>query len=93
MYNSDHVGAMQDAGLPLQQTVNEGDYDSWTAALAAPAEHAAFVIAIAGDPVSKAVAEHPQGLTELTVLCTTGQPCARIYQSDVFKFSPQGSRP
>ena len=93
MYNSDHVGAIQDAGLPLRQTVNEGDYDSWSAALAAPAEHAAFVVAIAGDPVSKAVAEHPEGLTELTVLCTTGQPCARIYQSDVFKSSSTGSRP
>ena len=41
-------------------------------------------LAIEGDPVSRAVKEHPAGLTELTVLCTTGQPCARIYQSDRF---------
>jgi Dolichyl-phosphate-mannose-protein mannosyltransferase len=82
MYNSDHVGALQDAGIPLRQTINEGDYDSFHAALAAPAEHAAYVVAIAGDPVSAAVAAHPEGLTELTILCTTGQPCARIYQSD-----------
>jgi hypothetical protein len=82
MYNSDHVGALEDAGIPLQQTVNEGDYDSFHAALAAPAEHATYVVAIAGDPVSNAVAAHPEGLTELTILCTTGQPCARIYQSD-----------
>jgi hypothetical protein len=82
MYNSDRVGALQDAGIPLRQTVNEGDYDSFHAALAAPAEHAAYVVAIAGDPVSNAVAAHPEGLTELTILCTTGQPCARIYQSD-----------
>ncbi len=82
MYNSDHVGALQHAGIPLRQTINEGDYDSFQAALAAPAEHAAFVVAIAGDPVSAAVAAHPEGLTELTILCTTGQPCARIYQSD-----------
>jgi hypothetical protein len=93
MYNSDHVGALQQAGLPLRQTLNEGDYDSWKAALAAPAERAAYVIAIAGDPVSQAVAEHPQGLTELTVLCTTGQPCARIYQSDRFIPLPAASRP
>lgn len=84
MYNSDHVGALQQAGIPLRRTLNEGDYDSWRAALQAPSEHAAYVVAIAGDAVSKAVAEHPQGLTELTVLCTTGQPCARIYKSDVF---------
>ncbi len=81
MYNSDHIGALQDAGIPLRQTLNEGDYDSFHAALAAPAEHAAYVVAIAGDPVSAAVAAHPQGLTELSILCTTGQPCARIYQS------------
>jgi hypothetical protein len=82
MYNSDHVGALQYAGIPLRQTINEGDYDSFQSALMAPAEHAAYVVAIAGDPVSTAVAAHPAGLTELTILCTTGQPCARIYQSD-----------
>lgn len=82
MYNSDHVGALQDAGIPLKQTVNEDDYDSWKAALADPADHAAYVIAIKGDPVSKAVDANPQGLTELTILCTTGQPCARVYRSD-----------
>jgi hypothetical protein len=42
------------------------------------------VVAIAEDPVSHAVTEHPDGLTELTVLCTTGQPCARIYRSDLY---------
>ena len=41
-----------------------------------------------GDAVSKAVAERPQGLTELTVLCTTGQSCARIYRSDRFALPP-----
>jgi hypothetical protein len=82
MYNSDHVGALQYAGIPLRQTINEGDYDSFRAALAAPAEHAAYVVAIAGDPVSAAVAAHPAGLTELTILCSTGQPCARVFQSD-----------
>jgi hypothetical protein len=84
MYNSDHVGALQQAGMPLKQTLNEGDYDSWKAALDAPAAHAAFVIAIDGDPVSKAVAARPEGLTELAVLCTTSQGCARVYKSDRF---------
>jgi hypothetical protein len=93
MYNSDHVGALQDAGIPLRQTLNEGDYDSWQAALAAPADHAAYVVAIAGDAVSKAVAEHPEGLTELTVLCTTGQPCARVYRSDRFGVVRAPARP
>lgn len=91
MYNSDHIGALQDAGIPLRQTINEGDYDSFHAALAAPAEHAAYVVAIAGDPVSTAVTAHPEGLTELTILCTTGQPCARIYQSDLSAPAPPKS--
>ncbi len=85
MTNGDHIGALQQAGIPLKQTINEGEWYSWKAALDAPAEKADYVVAIAGDPVDKAVHEHPENLTELTVLCTTGQPCARIYKSDVWK--------
>ena len=85
MAESDHIGALQDAGIPLKQTINESDYDSWHAALAAPADHAAFVVAMAGDDVSKAVEAHPDGLAELSILCTTGQPCARIYQSERYR--------
>ena len=84
MYNSDHIGALQQAGIPLRQTLSESDYDSWKAALASPAAHAAYVVAIDGDPVTTAVKAHPEGLTELTVLCTTGQTCARLYKSDRF---------
>jgi hypothetical protein len=81
---SDHIGALEDAGLALRQTINESDYDSWHAALEAPAEHAAFVVSFEGDAVWKAVEEHPEGLQELTILCGTGQPCARVYQSERF---------
>lgn len=88
MAESAHVGALQNAGIPLRQTINESDYDSWHAALQAPAENAAYIVALAGDDVSKAVAEHPEGLQELTILCSTGQPCARIYQSE--RFSTKG---
>ena len=42
------------------------------------------MIAIVGDPVDKAVTEHPQGLKELEVLCSTGQPCAKVYESQVY---------
>jgi hypothetical protein len=84
MQESDHIGALEDAGIPLRQTINESDYDSWHAALEAPAEHAAYVVALEGDAVAKAVEEHPEGLQELTILCGTGQPCARVYQSERF---------
>jgi hypothetical protein len=87
MQESDHIGALQDAGIPLKQTINESDYDSWHAALEDPAGYAAYVVALQGDAVAKAVAEHPGGLQVLTILCSTGQPCARIYQSDRYGFS------
>jgi Dolichyl-phosphate-mannose-protein mannosyltransferase len=83
MQESDHIGALQDAGIPLRQTINESDYDSWHAALEDPAHHAAYVIAFDGDAVAKAVAEHPAGLQELSILCGTGQPCARTYQTEI----------
>jgi hypothetical protein len=85
MAESDHIGVLEDAGIPLKQTINETGYDSWRAALADPAGKAAFVIAFEGDAVAKAVAEHPDGLEELSILCTTGQPCARIYQSERYR--------
>jgi len=84
MSTSDHIGALQQAGIPLKQVLSEADYDSWKATLAAPAERAAYVVAIAGDPVSKVLAGSSEGLTELTVLCTTGQPCARVYRSNLY---------
>ncbi|GGA79365.1 hypothetical protein GCM10011507_33270 [Edaphobacter acidisoli] len=93
MYNSSFIGALQDAGIPLRQTINEEDQQSWQIALNAPAEHAAYVVAIAGDAVSDAVQKHPDGLTELTILCTTGQPCARIYQSNKFGNAPSSTHP
>ncbi len=85
MSSSDHIGAIQEAGIPLKQTVNEGDYYDWRAAMENPARAAAFAVAIAGDPVDAAVKAHPEGLTELDIVCSTGQPCARIYRSDTYK--------
>jgi hypothetical protein len=84
MYVSDHPGAVEAAGLPLKQIINESDYTSFQAALAAPAEHAAYVIAIAGDAVDAAVKAHPEGLVETDVLGVTGQPVVRIYESTVY---------
>ena len=83
MYTSAHVGALQQIGFPLRQTVNEGDWDRWQAAMKNPAGAADFVVALDGDPVSEAVRKHPQHLNLLYLICSTGQPCARIYQSTV----------
>ena len=78
---TNHVGAVQTAGRPLRTMVSEDDNQAWQIALKDPAQHAAYVIAIVGDPVAKAVIAHPQGLAETEVICTTGQPCAHVYQS------------
>lgn len=102
MYTSEHVGAIQQAGKPLREIINEGDYYEWNAALADPAAKAQYVVALEGDPVAEAVARHPQGLTLLQVICSTGQPCARIYHSctdgiptsmDGGQICKKGSRP
>ncbi len=82
--NSEHVGALQTAGIPLKQTIGPSDYYRWRDAMRAPAETAKYVVAVAGDDIAKAVARHPEGLTELTILCSTNQPCVRVYQSDRF---------
>ncbi len=89
---SDHIGTLQKAGIPLQQVLSEGDRDSWLAALAAPARMAQYVIALDGDPVAKAVKLRPENLLELKVVCTTGQPCARIYASEAFAGAAPGGR-
>jgi hypothetical protein len=78
---TNHVGAVQVAGRTLKSMISENDEQSWEWALADPARQAAYVIAIGDDRVAQAVKQHPQGLVETTVICTSGQPCARIYQS------------
>ncbi len=84
MFTSDHVGALQRAGLPLRRTINDTDYYEWGPALKNPAAAAPFAVAMDGDPLAKAIAAHPAGLTLIDVVCSTGQPCARIYRSEIY---------
>jgi hypothetical protein len=81
---TNHVGAVPLAGRTLRSMVSENDDQTWQIALKDPAHNAAYVIAMVGDPVARAVAAHPKGLAETEVICTTGQPCARVYQSLVW---------
>ncbi len=81
MYTSNHIGAVQQAGIPLRHILNEGDYERWRAALKDPAQAADFVVAIDGDAVAQAVFLHPAGLELLDVVCGRGQGCARVYRS------------
>jgi hypothetical protein len=81
MHVSNDVGAVQQAAIPLRRIVNEGDYLRWRHALEDPAQGASVVVALDGDEVAQAIQRHPDGLQMINVICSTGQPCARIYRS------------
>jgi hypothetical protein len=68
-------------GIPLRQTINESDLEIYRAALAAPAVHAAIVLAFDGDEVDRAVRVHPAGLTALRRFTAPGQPSGTLYVS------------
>ncbi len=87
MYLGEHVGAFQQAGVSLEQVVNEGNHRPWKKpsdpqglwerALADPAHSVDFVIAYEGDAVDLAV--NKSHLTLVSEIHTTGQARARIY--------------
>ena len=68
-------------GIPLHQTINESDLEIYRAALAAPAAHAAIVLAFDGDEIDRAVKAHPQNLTALRHFSTPGKPSGTLYVS------------
>jgi hypothetical protein len=93
MYLGDHVGAIQQAGIPLRKVIYEGNHRTWIQpfdpeglwerALANPAQYANFVIAFEGDAVSAGMPKDVQKLDlfPLAVIHVSGQPQATIYQT------------
>ncbi len=88
MYLGDHVGALEQAGVPLRRTINEGNHrvwkqpedaeGLWERALSNPAAYAGYVVAFEGDPVWQAVQNrHLRALVEIHV---TGQSRAVLYR-------------
>jgi hypothetical protein len=83
-----HPGALEQAGIPLKRTINEGNHrvwmqpsDSeglWERALANPAALADYALAFDGDEVWRAV--QGRGFKELVVIHVTGQPQAILYR-------------
>lgn len=69
-------------GIPLRQTINESDLEVYRDALAAPAGHAAIVLAYDGDAIDSAVKAHPQGLSEYRRFSAPFQPTVTLYVSD-----------
>jgi hypothetical protein len=93
MYLGNHVGALQQAGIPLRRVINEGNHRTWKQpvdldglwerALAKPSKYADFIIAFEGDAVSTAVLKdvEQQDLVPLAVIHTSGEPKATIYRA------------
>jgi hypothetical protein len=87
MYLGDHVGALQDADIPLQRVINEGNHRTWKRpsdpeglwerALADPAKYADYVVAIDHDPV--ALATKHKSLEPIAEIHVGGQPAATVY--------------
>jgi hypothetical protein len=83
-----HPSALEQAGIPLKRTINEGNHrvwirpvdpeGLWERALANPAELADYALAFEGDEVWQAVqGRHFRELVEIKV---TGQPRAVLYR-------------
>jgi hypothetical protein len=81
METSTYPNLVAFTGIPLRQTINEGDEEIYHAALTAPAAHAAIVLAFDGDEIDRAVKAHPKGLTAVRRFWTPGQPAGTIYVS------------
>jgi hypothetical protein len=87
MYLGNHVGALEQAGIPLKRTINESNHRPWKRptdpeglwekALADPPKYADFVVAFEGDPVSQAM--KGRKLYTIEVLHAYGQASATIY--------------
>ena len=83
----EHVGVMEQAGIPLRRVVNNENHRAWKRpsdpdglwerALAEPPRYVDFVIVFDGDVVDQQV--NRAQLTELVELHAMGQPYARIY--------------
>jgi hypothetical protein len=96
MYLGDHVGALQQAGIPLSRVIQEGNHRTWKQpadpdglwerGLSNPAAVADFAVGIGDDPVARSAREHK--LTSLAVIETPGQPRAIIYAAR----APVGTR-
>lgn len=80
MCEAQHVGALQQAGIPLRHVTSEAEHPDWQWALLDPAHAADYVIACQGDPVWDAVREHRIELTELLSVTAPGQSRCTIYK-------------
>jgi 4-amino-4-deoxy-L-arabinose transferase-like glycosyltransferase len=91
MYQGEHVGALQQAGIPLRHAISEVNHPDWEWALLDPARHADLIIAFKGDPVWMAAQEHRGELTELFAITVPGQAKCVIYRPTQPRVVPPAS--
>lgn len=80
MYQGEHVGALQRAGIPLRHAISEMSHPDWEWALLDPAHNADIIVAFKGDPVWMAAQEHRHELTELLTITVPEQAKCAIYR-------------
>ncbi len=68
-------------GIPLRQTINEGDLGMYRSALDDPAAHAAIIVTFDGDEIDTAVKAHRADFTLIASFTAKNQPSATIYAS------------
>ena len=89
MYLGEHVGALQEAGIPLRRAISEGNHrvwmqpsdpdGLWERSLADPGRYADYVVATDGDPVWQAV--HDRDLPEVARIEVEGQRSVHVWQA------------
>jgi hypothetical protein len=93
----EHVGVMEQAGIPLRQVINNENHRPWKRpadpqglwerALADPPRYVDFVIVFDGDAVDQGL--NRSDLNLLTEIHASGQPRARVYSTHI---APNQSR-
>jgi hypothetical protein len=89
MYLGDHVGALQEAGIPLRRSINEGNHrvwkqpidpdGLWERSLADPAHYVDFAVASQGDTVWQAIQD--RNLPAIFRIEVAGQRPVTIYRT------------
>jgi len=89
MYLGEHVGALQEAGIPLRRAIHEGNHrvwkqpsdpeGMWERALADPSQFVDYVVACEGDTVWQAV--YPRSLPVVATISVPGERTVTIFRA------------
>jgi len=80
MYQGEHVGALQEAGIPLHRVISEMSHPDWEWALLDPAKNADIIVAFKGDAVWMAAQQHRSELTEIMTITVPEQAQCAVYR-------------